>query len=167
MRLKILKSTLLLALCILISGCGLVFAKVRFGCLPEGSAIDTPNGPVLIEDIQTGDQVIGYHGHAVTVQQVHQYREDVAETRHLAVTFDKGSTIQLSPRHRIAGIPAGKLKPGDRVGEHTVSEVKSIGAVERSYDLLTDDPGYRIEGISVNSMIREMAKAAYPAPSPH
>ncbi len=165
MRLKILKFTALLAVCVLATGCGLIFAKVKFGCLPEGTRIDTPNGPVAVEDIRAGDQVIGYHGKAVTVQQVHQYREDATQTRHLAVTFTNGSTVQLSPRHRIGGIPASKLKPGSRVGEHTVSEVIAVGFVERSYDLLTDDPGYRIEGIPVNSMIREMARAAYPHPT--
>ena len=162
MRLMTLKLSCLLAACILISGCGLLAVKAVLGCLPEGTEIDTPHGPVAVEDIRAGDQVIGYHGKVVTVQQVHQYREDVTKTRHLAVTFSNGSTIQLSPRHRIAGIPAGELKAGDRVGEHTVSKVAPIGQVARSYDLLTDDPGYRIQGIPVNSMIQEMARAAYP-----
>lgn len=150
--------TLLLAACMLSSGCGLITLKALFGCLPEGAAIDTPNGPVPVEQIRAGDQVIGYHGETVTVQQIHQYREDAEATRHLAVTFTNGSTIRLSPRHRIAGIPADELKPGDRAGGHTVSEVTAIGQVARSYDLLTDDPGYRIQGIPVNSMIVEMAR---------
>jgi hypothetical protein len=33
----------------------------------------------------------------------------------------------------------------------------SLNGVSRSFDLLTDDAGYRIGGIPVNSMIAEMA----------
>ena len=166
MRLKVLTFASLLVACVLVTGCGLLFTKVIFGCLPEGTEIDTPNGPVAVENIRAGDQVIGYHGKAVTVQQVHQYREDASQTRHLALTFTNGATVSLSPRHRIGGTPASQLKPGDRVGEHTVAEITPVGFVVRSYDLLTDDPGYRIGGIPVNSMIKEMARSAYPMPSP-
>ena len=35
---------------------------------------------------------------------------------------------------------------------------KVYGGVEFSYDLLTEDLGYRIDGIPVNSMIEEMAE---------
>ena len=35
---------------------------------------------------------------------------------------------------------------------------KVYGGVEYSYDLLTEDMGYRIDGIPVNSMIIEMAE---------
>ena len=119
--------------------------------------IDTPSGLVPVEQLQTGDQVLGYDGEAVIVRQLHQYQEDAAETRHLKVVFEGGEEVQLSPRHRIGGIPARDLNPGDRVGEAIVREVQSLGGVSRSYDLLTDDAGYRIQGIPVNSMIREMA----------
>jgi hypothetical protein len=168
-RLTLLKPLLILALlavCLLSSGCGLLFAKMAFGCLPEGTTIDTPGGPVPVEQLRTGDQVTGYHGKVVTVQQIHQYQENAAETRHLAVTFANGSTVRLSPRHRIHGTPAANLKPGDRLGVNTVAEVVPFGDVARSFDLLTDDSGYRIQGIPVNSMIEEMAKAAYPTASP-
>ncbi len=50
-----------------------------------------------------------------------------------------------------------RLKAGDRIGERTVSSVQSLEGVSRSFDLLTDDRGYRIHGIPVNSMIEEMA----------
>ncbi len=131
--------------------------KLTFGCLPEGTPIDTPRGPVPVEDVRAGDLVIGYRGVPVTVRQVHQYDEDPARTAHLTVSFSNGAKVSLSPRHRIGGTPAGRLQPGDRVGGHSVSDVRSLGEVDRSFDLLTDDPGYRIGGIPVNSMIEEMA----------
>lgn len=131
--------------------------KLQFGCLPEGTMIDTPDGPVQVEQLQTGDRVIGYEGRVVVVRQLHQYQEDAAETRHLKVVFEGGAVVQLSPQHRIGGIPAKDLKPGDRVGKSVVASVQPLGGVSRSFDLLTDDAGYRIQGIPVNSMIREMA----------
>ncbi|MDA0767587.1 MAG: Hint domain-containing protein [Verrucomicrobia bacterium] len=136
-------------------GVGLV--KLRFGCLVEGTLIDTPEGPVAVEDLETGAVVIGYAGVPVVVRQVHQYREDPALLLHLTVRFEEGAAIQLSRRHRIEGVAAEELRVGDEVGLRVVSAVDSLGGVTRSYDLLTEDAGYRIGGIPVNSMIEEMA----------
>lgn len=133
--------------------------KLRFGCLPEGVCIDTPGGPVSVEDLEAGDRVIGYDGLPVAILQLHEYREAPAESRHLSVCFADGVTVELSPRHRIGGIPAGQLEPGDVVGGHTVTRIRAISNVSRSFDLLTEDRGYRIGGIPVNSMIEEMARA--------
>jgi len=156
-----------LACCLLLSGCGLLLnagiTKLAFGCLPEGTRIDTPSGPVPVEELRTGDPVIGYHGAVTTVRQIHQYQEDPSRTRHLSLTFGNGARVQLSPRHRIGGTPAGQLKAGDRVGNHIVVRVHPLANVSRSFDLLTDDPGYRIQEIPVNSMIEEMAGATFPA----
>lgn len=152
------------AVCLSLVGCGLLgpaigagMIKLQFGCLPEGTMIDTPNGSVPVEQLKTGDAVIGYGGEVVVVRQLHQYQEDAAEVRHLKVIFTGGEVVQLSPRHRIGGIPAKDLKPGDKIGESIIAEVQSLGGVSRSFDLLTGDAGYRIQGIPVNSMISEMA----------
>ena len=40
-----------------------------------------------------------------------------------------------------------------------VTSKEVYGGVEFSYDLLTEDLGYRIDGIPVNSMIEELALA--------
>jgi len=147
------------------TSCGLLgtamslgLAKLQFGCLPEGTLVDTPNGGVAVEDLEAGDRVIGYDGEAVVIRQVHQYQEDATQTRHLTVVFEGGATVQLSPRHRISGVPAGDLKVGDELGDFTVQEISPLGSVSRSFDLLTDDAGYQIQGVPVNSMIREMAR---------
>ena len=134
--------------------------KVQFGCLPEGTLIDTVEGAIAVEQLKAGDQVIGYRGDPVTIQQVHQYQEDVTQVRHLRVEFEGGGEVQLSPRHRIGGIPARDLKVGDEVEGHLVVRVDRLGGVSRSFDLLTDDEGYRIQGVPVNSMIREMAESS-------
>ena len=144
-----------------LSSCGLLFglgmAKLQFGCLPEGVSIDTPDGPVAVELLQAGDQVIGYRGIPVTIRQVHQYREDPDAVRHIKVRFTNGAEVSLSPRHRIGGTQAGQLKVGDELGGHRVSAILPVTGVSRSFDLLTGDDGYRIHGVPVNSMIEEMA----------
>lgn len=142
---------------LLSSAVGLGMMKLQFGCLPEGTLVDGPDGPVPVEQLKTGDRVIGYDGEVVVIQQVHQYQEDATQVRHLKVVFEGGEEVQLSPRHRIGGIPARDLKPGDEVGDHVVARIDRLGGVSRSFDLLTGDAGYRIQGIPVNSMIREMS----------
>ena len=155
---------LVAASCLLLNSCGLFntavsagLIKLQFGCLAEGTRIDTPDGPVPVEQLRTGDRVIGYDGAAVTVRQIHQYQEAPAASRHLSVSFSKRTEIQLSPRHRICGIPAGSLQPGDELDGQVVSGVRPLSGVSRSFDLLTDDRGYRIHGVPVNSMIEELA----------
>ena len=52
--------------------------------------------------------------------------------------------------HKISGIRAKDIKVND------IISVKIYDGVEFSYDLLTQDIGYRINGVPVNSMIPEM-----------
>ena len=67
--------------CVLLTSCRMLgtaasvgMIKLRFGCLVEGTPIDTPTGPVAVENLNTGDLVIGYEGTPVVIQQVHQYQ---------------------------------------------------------------------------------------------
>ena len=151
--LPILASALLLPSCALLN-LGLV--KLRFGCVPEGVLVDTAAGPIRIEELKTGDSIIGYNGSQVRINQIHQYREDPATSRYVTVSFTNGTEVSVSARHRIAGIPAGELRVGDTCGSDSVAAIREMHGVSRSYDLLTEDPGYRIGGIQVNSMIAEM-----------
>ena len=136
---------------------GLGMAKLQFGCLPEGTLIDTPQGAIPIEQLETGDSVIGFSGTPVRVNQIHQYHEDPATSRYITLYFDNGQFVSASPRHRIDGVEASRLKVGDVCGECTVTRIENLRGVSRSFDLLTEDEGYRIAGIPVNSMIGEMA----------
>lgn len=151
-----------LLLGIALSSCGLIgtalMAKAHFGCIPEGVRIDTPTGPVAIEDLKSGDAVTGFEGKPVYITQIHQYQEDPVTSRYLTVHFTNGSQVTTSLRHRIGGIPAIDLKVGDVCDSQTVSSTEPVHGVSRSFDLLTEDSGYRITGIPVNSMIEEMRK---------
>jgi hypothetical protein len=152
-----------LALGLLLPSCNLIgaalslgLAKLQFGCLPEGTLIDTVKGPVEIETLVVGDVVVGFDGAPVQITQIHQYREDPATSRYVTVYFSNGSVVSASPRHRIDGQPASTLQVGDVCGDAAVSRVESLHGVSRSFDLLTEDAGYRIGGVPVNSMIEEM-----------
>jgi len=160
---------LVLALGLSATSCSLIglaasagLIKLQFGCLAEGEEIDTPSGPRAVEKIAAGDLVIGYDGQPVRVLRVDAYREDPSRTGHLTVGLSNGGQIHLSPRHRIMGCQAGEIATGDKLLDQIVTSVRPLGRVSRSYDLLTEDRGYRIHGIPVNSMIREMEAAGSP-----
>ena len=172
------QAALAAALLLLTGGCGLIGsaisttvntatklaipaagAKMTFACLPEGTRIDTPDGPVAIEELRAGDRVVGFGGDAVRLLQLHAYAEEPA-TEFLTVEFADGARVELCGMHRIDGVRAKDLSPGDEVAGRRVARIGRRAGVTRSYDLLTEDAGYRIAGVPVNSMIEERAAAA-------
>jgi hypothetical protein len=62
--------------------------------------------------------------------------------------------------HRLAGIRARDLRLNQTVAGRKITSIKSRCGVTRSFDLMTEDAGYQIDGLPVNSMIEEMAAAA-------
>ncbi len=156
----------LVAATVLLSGCGLLnlgiqaaSVKLKFGCIPEGALVDTPSGSLPLETLRAGDLVIGLSGEPVRILQKHEYVEDPATSEYLMVEFATGERVTLSNLHRIDGIRAADLHPGDAIAGRIVVRSTRHRGVERSYDLLTEDGGYRIDGLPVNSMIEEMAAA--------
>jgi hypothetical protein len=126
-------------------------AKIYFMCIPKGVRIDTVDSKVNIEDIKPGDMVIGYNGNPVKVLQKHEYLEDPTAERFYEVEFNDGSRVNACDMHKIKGVAAKDIA-------EDVLNKKVYSGVEYSYDLLTEDLGYRIDGIPVNSMIVEMAE---------
>ena len=127
------------------------FAKIYFVCVPMGTKIDGVDSRINIEDIKPGDIVIGYDGTPVKVLQKHEYLEDPTAERFYEVEFNNGSKVNVCDMHKIKCIAAKDVT-------EDVLNKKVYGGVEFSYDLLTEDLGYRIDGIPVNSMIEEMAE---------
>lgn len=60
--------------------------------------------------------------------------------------------------HRIEGKHSKEYNIGDNIGDKTITDIKLYDGVNRSYDLLTSDKGYRISDVPINSMIEELAK---------
>ena len=151
-------------------GCGLIgslvslalpFAgiKLAFACIPEHTPVDTPSGPRPIEQLEAGDSVIGFTGKPVRILQKHSYLES-RETVFLHITFADGAWVDLCEMHRIAGIRAREIQIGQTIAGRTVAGIESRRGETHSYDLLTEDVGYQIHGVPVNSMIEEMQAAA-------
>ena len=120
--------------------------------MPKGIKIDCVDKKIAIEDIKPGDIVIGYDGNPVKVLQKHEYLEDPTKERFYKVKFNNGSIVDVCDMHRIKGVRAKNIT-------ENVIEKEIYSGVEFSYDLLTEDLGYRIDGIPVNSMIEELALA--------
>ncbi|MFN0126702.1 MAG: hypothetical protein ACKV19_08460 [Verrucomicrobiales bacterium] len=133
--------------------------KLAFSCLPEDAMIDTPSGPRSVREITAGDVVTGYEGKPVVVQQKHIYRER-AETEFLRASFEDGASVEACGMHRVAGLRMQELKVGQVVAGRRVISIASRRGIAISCDLMTEDAGYRINGVPVNSMIEEMHAAA-------
>ena len=133
-------------------------AKMYFACIPEGTKVDTKNGKVEIDNIKAGDEVIGYNGTTTTVMQKHEYKEDSDSKRFLEISLEDGNKINLCDMHRIEGKHSKEYNIGDNIGDKTITDIKLYDGVNRSYDLLTSDKGYRISDVPINSMIEELAK---------
>ena len=93
------------------------------------------------------------------ILQKHSYLED-PETIFLRISFADGASVDLCGMHRVAGIRAREIQLGQTIAGRQVTGIESRRGETRSYDLLTEDAGYRIHGVPVNSMIEEMHKAA-------
>ena len=133
--------------------------KFAFSCMPEHVMVDTPTGPRRAGSVTAGDVVMGYGGQPVRVLQKHTYLESSA-TEFLTIRFSDGAEVEVCGMHRVAGVRAKNLKPGDIVAGRRVVSVSRHSGEKRSCDLLTEDKGYRISGVPVNSMIEEMHRAA-------
>ena len=133
--------------------------KLYFACIPEHTPVDTAAGPRLIEQLEPGDLVIGFSGKPVRILQKHSYLEQT-ETVFLHITFADGASVDLCGMHRVAGIRAREIQLDQNIAGRRVTGIESRRGETRSYDLLTEDAGYRIHGVPVNSMIEEMHAAA-------
>ncbi len=133
-------------------------AKIFMACIPEGEFIDTPEGRVAIEDIRSGDSVIGFSGEPVKVLIKHEYAENPEAERFHRFYLDNGKDFSVCDMHRIEGERSMDYNVGNSFkGGEVVEAIAVYGGVTRSYDLLTEDIGYRMSGVAVNSMIEELA----------
>jgi hypothetical protein len=133
--------------------------KLAFSCIPEHTLVDTPAGPRSIEQLEAGDPVMGYSGKPVLILQKHSYLES-PRTVFLHLTFDDGSSVDLCGMHRVAGIRAREIRIGQTIAGRQITGIEARRGETHSFDLLTEDAGYQIHGVPVNSMIEEMHSAA-------
>jgi len=129
--------------------------KIAMACMPGDQAIDTPNGPVPIQDLRGGDYVIGYDNTMKRIEQLCSYVEK-PETEFLKFALADGGSITVCGPHKILDIPAREWLVGSEMNGVPIVSITKVTGVTTSYDLMTDIGGYRIAGVPVNSMIPEM-----------
>jgi hypothetical protein len=129
--------------------------KIAMACMPGDQAIDTPNGPVPIQDLRGGDYVIGYDNSVKRIEQLCSYIEK-PETKFLKFALADGGSITVCGPHKILDIPAREWLVGSEMNGVPIVSITKVTGVTTSYDLMTDIGGYRIAGVPVNSMIPEM-----------
>jgi hypothetical protein len=110
-------------------------------CLARGTLIDTPNGPVPVEQLQPGDPIWTVDGAgnraASTVDRVGSV--PVPSTHEVVhVILSDGRSVFVSPGHPLTdGRRAGDLRSGDQLDGATVlSAERTDYAGGRTYDVL-------------------------------
>lgn len=138
---------------------GAVLTKIMFSCMPGNQCIDTPNGPKPIKDLKGGDSVIGYNGQEAFIVQACSWNQDPTRT-FLTVTREDGSSFTVCDTHKILGIPAMEWAEGADMAGSRIKSITASNGLLTSYDILTNQGGYQIAGVPVNSMIPEIIRLA-------
>ena len=138
---------------------GVIVAKIMFSCMPGDQCIDTPSGPKAVKDLKGGDAVIGYDGEEAVIVQACSWNQDPTRT-FLTITREDGSAFTVCDTHKILGIPAMEWAEGADMGGSRIKSITASNGLLTSYDILTNQGGYRIAGVPVNSMIPEMSMMA-------
>jgi hypothetical protein len=139
-------------------GLGAIFsfgASLATSCMPGDQCIDTPTGPKAIKDLKGGDSVIGYDGEVAFIAQACSWNQNPLRT-FLTITREDGSSFTVCDDHKIMGIPAMEWVEGAELAGSLIKSIEESTGLLTSYDILTNQGGYRINGIPVNSMIPEI-----------
>ena len=136
-------------------GLGAIFGLPIPSCMPGDQCIDTPTGPKAVKDLKGGDQVIGYDGNVAYIAQACSWNQDPLRT-FLTITREDGSSFTVCDDHKVMGIPAMEWVEGAELAGSKITSIKPSTGLLTSYDILTNQGGYRINGVPVNSMIPEI-----------
>lgn len=136
-------------------GLGALFGLPIPSCMPGDQCIDTPTGPKAIKDLKGGDAVIGYDGNVAFIAQACSWNQDPLRT-FLKITREDGSSFTVCDDHKVMGIPAMEWVEGAELAGSKIKAIEKTTGLLTSYDILTNQGGYRINGIPVNSMIPEI-----------
>jgi hypothetical protein len=141
----------------LIKGASAIFSLGLTACMPGDQCIDTPAGPKPVKDLKGGDVVIGYNGEEAFIMQACSWNQDPTRT-FLTITREDGSAFTVCDDHKILGIPAIEWTEGAEMAGSRIKSITASTGLLTSYDILTNQGGYRIAGVPVNSMIPEMMR---------
>ena len=128
-------------------------------CLSKGTIIDTPNGPIPVEQLTAGQLVwtvdpIGKRVAAPIIETAMTPEPSLFVL--LRITLADGRAITASPRHPNAdGRLLGNLKVGDQIDGSAIESIESVLYEGRTYDILPDGASglYWANGILLASTI--------------
>jgi Hint domain len=130
-------------------------------CLARGTRIETPNGPIPVEDIAIGDPVWTLDRSGAPVPgTVIAVGSTPAPAGHPVVrlVLADGRTVTASPGHPLAdGRRLGELRVGEAVAGSTVVTADLVaGDGDRTYDIAVGGPtgAYLVDGIALGSTLR-------------
>ena len=130
-------------------------------CLARGTRIDTPGGPVPVEDLALGDPVWTLDGSGQRIAGVViALGSTVAPADHhvIRLTLADGRSVTASPGHPLAdGRPLGTLRVGDAVDGSVVAGLESLAyAGGETFDLVASGPTgiYLSDGIPLGTTLR-------------
>ena len=70
-------------------------------CSPEGTKVNTPNGPKNIESLETGDLVIGHDGNKPFVNKINETFNRNYEGELICIHLENGEVLKLTPNHEV------------------------------------------------------------------
>jgi hypothetical protein len=129
-------------------------------CLARGTLIDTPDGPVAVEQLHTGMIVwtTDAQGRQVAAQIALVGSTPVPAThRVVRLVLADGRSLDVSPGHPLAdGRRVGDLRAGDQVGGSTVASAELVAyGGGATFDLLPAGPtgAYWANGVLIGSTL--------------
>jgi hypothetical protein len=130
-------------------------------CLARGTLIDTPDGPLAVEDVRVGDLVWTLDGSGRrVVRPVVRVGSMPVPTSHEVVhlVLDDGREAWVSPGHPTAdGRAVGALRPGDELDGALVGSAEGVAyAGSATFDILPAGPSgsYWANGIFLGSTLQ-------------
>jgi hypothetical protein len=131
-------------------------------CLSNGTMIETPNGQVPVELLNTGDTVwtAGTGGERIAAPIIKTtMTPEPSVFDLLRTTLTDGRSITASPRHPTSdGRLLGNLKPGEILDGSIIASVESVTYEGRTYDILPAGASgfYWANGILLGSTLHDI-----------
>ena len=120
-------------------------------CMPPNAKIDLPNGKKKrITQVKPGALVVGYNGKPVRV---------ISVVKHTEMWTGKNKFLQWISAYGVVRLCDAHIIEGRTMREYMGKIAKVMKTPKYSYDLITEDGGYRMASFKVQSMMKPFIDA--------